>query len=551
MRRELSYRHLKQSGEASSNDVESAMGNMETYARRANMTMSANLRQSAEQFTSSNFEATRAKDKLRMVTENNERLALERLNEMKMGLTRIRTGANGEPDYAVDAHGNRTVTVNDVMLDEHTNRNIKLRTDAHQQDLENVMSEMKDYLARNNINTTAGIGAELQLSAVQQGQNYLHHRSAQETAAQLDEADNRFYAETVINAKKDPNSADYKRYIGDIARGEFGEQRVMARAHSSIASEESKILNDFITLADETRDTRDVKTHFDEALRDKNKFAAAADLQVLIKRGDVDLASEALGDVKFEEGSDIEKYLSDIGLAQKADALPIWAWAKATKIATAKRAEKRAELRETPGGMSEADIAAAIETDPELKAKSLNEMVREGTIQKYQSEVSDYGVFKNQDRTVWKTYMNMQDTGVAANPLGVKDGHAHKAARTVIFGGVDGEALTNALLFTTGLREEKDSNGNKVLVDKGYVSIDELDTFLGESSASQIAAMKSDSMNTLRKAYALKGMPEDEIDTHIRDKLADRINQINSGTPQLRSAMNPGVAKWLGVNTDR
>lgn len=441
---------------------------------------------------------------------------------------------------------------------EYASRVLTYGAENNKKQLDNFASEMGD-----NYRYSRGgrYDEPMKALAAQQFQNYLDDNTLTRRRALNDISDRLAYEKEVAAAKNaGVNSEEYRRFIiGATASGAGSDENVanvLANAVAIRAKDDEDNLRSYTTLFSEMRDTAEVDVEFKHALANSNKTQAAAGLKELIKRGDVDLAVAAMRSIKFEVGSDMEKYISNVGLTVKDDAAPIWAFSKGTKILTAKRASKRTALRGT--GMSEEDIEATILADAELGAKSMDDMWMEGTIQKYQSEVNDYGVYKGQDRTTWQTYMDMQDYGIASNPLGVDEGTRNKAVRSVFFGGVDGEALLNNSLFIFGLRKGRDAAGNTVYLDKkkpdgsSYVGTGEIDAFMEASSPQQIAAMKSTGLELMISAYQQKnGWTRDEVRTYVQGRLATRVKQINSGPPNLRGQMNPGVAEWLGVKLDK
>ncbi len=424
-----------------------------------------------------------------------------------------------------------------------------------------------------------------QAIAGQSGEAFKNMMTQQHRKIRGDQEDAQWYANEVKAAWADGRgitagtnggmSEAYKKLIHDANFGmdnqRVSDSRVAAQSMSAIAAENKKLVDSYATLYSETRDTRWLEAQLQRAIKEDNNWqAAVAGMQVLVKRGDTEDAAMILGNNKFEMGSDMEKQLTDAMLGMKGDAAHLWAFSKATKILTAKRAEKRAELLAQDPTLSEGQLREMLNQNDGLKEMSFNEMLLGGAqddagnnfglIQKYLSEINDYGVFKTQDRTFTKFAMQVQDGEVkegvgdhpqVANPLAPTVGHLHKMTRAVIFGGVDGELLQNNLLLTLGLRKDgrDDATGAQKYRDAGTVSVDELDTFLEYSSAGQIAMMKSDSMSMIKKAYQLKmGWDEDQIKQHVRDKLADQIYQLNHGNSTARNNMNPSIKKWLSVH---
>ena len=385
-------------------------------------------------------------------------------------------------------------------------------------------------------------------------------------------------------------SEDYARLVHKATIGlsdqRIGESRVAAQSISAIMAENKKIVDAYSNLYNETRDTLLVRSQVERAFKDNNWQATVAGMQTLVQRGDTDMAARLIENERLEVGSDMEKQLTDAMLGMKKDAIHLWAFAKATKIQTYKRSVERVKLTEDyktahADWDTDDDTRAAMKVwveneianspDDKIGARSFNELMQAGTLQQYMSTVTDYGVFKEQDRTVWQHMMDMQDgsmmykdgTGqvvarpAVTRPLGKQGNVAieHKMTRSVIFGGVDGEALQNALLYTTGLREQDDALGRGVgqptvdgYYDSGHVTLEDLDAFLAKSSATNIAAMKTDTKEMLERAYTLKGVTD--VQAHVQAVLAPRISQLRSGPPTKRSEMNPSIAEWLDIPTN-
>jgi O-acetyl-ADP-ribose deacetylase (regulator of RNase III) len=102
-----------------------------------------------------------------------------------------------------------------------------------------------------------------------------------------------------------------------------------------------------------------------------------------------------------------------------------------------------------------------------------------------------------------------------------------EALQKVLFGAVGADVLRNAL---------------KVVEE---MSVEDLDNFLSNASATQITCMKHAAWDAMLKAYESKGVVGARA--HLREVLEEQINTINTSSPETRTGVSPYTAELLGI----
>jgi hypothetical protein len=310
--------------------------------------------------------------------------------------------------------------------------------------------------------------------------------------------------------KRGERSEIYSEIVNSSgALGERGINNVIATAIAVKEKAKKEATDNYTTLFDATRYTVDIDKKLREALGTGNDDAVSAAMQVMIKRGDTDMVSDALADYTptmlddTPENYTMQKRISDSLLGVKQDAAQLAAYAKAVNIVRAKALARRDKIERARADGS---------YDPN-NVEEFAEIAEFGTFQEF---VEDRGVFKQVGLGLEKVLGDYSDNVVPTQDRTVfkylrksgKLGFRMKDYRSGLTSGrMEGERLQTATDAVVGF-ELKEINAGLNADQKAFAE-DRIREFVEPMAAVQIAGFKSDTVN--RFALALSDNGKDRM----------------------------------------
>ena len=405
--------------------------------------------------------------------------------------------------------------------------------EVEEKKLEVLTGEMGDNYASNS--TLIGASDDvirMQEIARQKYQSFLLDNSLRERKALGDRADRKAYADAVAEAQAaGPDSPIYKQLIMDATVAGAGSQEhitsVVANSVTAIAKDNQEATANYTTLYNEVKYTEHIRDALTEAFGTKNANSMEGAIEVMVKRGDVDMVQEEILKATADGTMDEEtsKRLTDKLLTLKADAAHLWAYGKSIKIRAAK-ALKNGE-------------------DPAASFVSLEEFAKDDGADGMQSiikNITDPGIVKSQDRTEFSSLIDLIKIGAldgTSDGLGFQMKQLRSAA---VSGQIDGEVLGNLNRLVLGGADKQGVPFNQVIARQN------IKEFLEPMAAVQLAGMKESTFSTFNDALGgdyKNGVIHDKMKEWLSVAAADLEKSNNAA---MLGSMNTNIRKFLDLN---
>jgi len=276
-------------------------------------------------------------------------------------------------------------------------------------------------------------------------------------------------------------------------------------------------------------------------------------LQTMAVRGDHDKIGGVLRRKSYSIYGDsavdkiMQKELCDALIRMKGDDANLWAWAKANMIRSAMNG-------------SGAGIASYIDYSSFMNGATIQGDTSASAIAKVNSDaiiqgITDSGIAKGQDRTVFNDILDMQRNNVITQQNGkLSTKFSIKQLRSAATSGaMDGDQLDALNNLLTGGIKKHGANDAWIQANRTAI-IDNIVDFLGGMSASQLASAKTATITSLNDAL-IELEPGDvrTLNGHrISGRLADALREQSASLcrPNAvtdRNKMNATVREMLGI----
>ena len=367
-------------------------------------------------------------------------------------------------------------------------------------------------------------------------------------------------AQIIQDGMKDKNSDIYTRAMQTFgAKTSADETRAVSAIVSNAVNAKARVdreaRENYFTLYNSYEPGKGIGDDLRKAFDNKDYNSLTAAIEVMAIRGDHDQINSILREKTpslledTPENLQMRKALRDVGIRMKAENAPFWAYCKANLI----RAGMNGSGKE---------IAPFCDFETFMRGETMDGDVDQAAIKKTNSfnilqNIADPTVAKSQDRTVFGDLLDMQHSGIIPirDDGSLSAGFSIKQLRTgATLGTMEGEQL-EALnhLITAGVNKP---NVDMAWVQRNHDAIESniLD-FVGNTSASQLACMKTATINAINDAL-IKLNPADVriLNGHrISGKLADAVQPQTAelcrpNAVSDRNRMNPAVREMLGIS---
>ena len=380
--------------------------------------------------------------------------------------------------------------------------------------------------------------------------------SAYATSVRFNNMENR--ARTIQEGMKDQNSRIYSQVMDTFNATDSGARQkatsaVLSDAINAKARVDKEAKDNYATLYNSFEPGDGLTRELESAIDNKDYNAMVSALQTMAVRGDHDKIGEVLrqksnsiyGDSAVDKI--MQKELRDALIRMKGDDANLWAWAKANMIRSAMNG-------------SGAGIASYIDYSSFMNGATIQGDTSASAIAKVNSDaiiqgITDSGIAKGQDRTVFNDILDMQRQNIITQQNGkLSTKFSIKQLRSAATSGaMDGDQLDALNNLLTGGIKKYGANDAWIQANSTAIA-DNIVEFLSGMSASQLASAKTATITSLNDAL-LELEPADvrTLNGHrISGRLADALREQSASLcrPNAvtdRNKMNAAVREMLGI----
>ena len=380
--------------------------------------------------------------------------------------------------------------------------------------------------------------------------------SAYANSVRFENMENR--AQTIQDGMKDQNSRIYSQVMSTFNATDTGSRQkavsaVLSDAINAKARVDREAKDNYTTYFNSIEPGDELTRILENSFDNKDYNAMVSALQTMAVRGDYDKIGAVLrakssgiyGDTATDKI--MQKELRDSLIRMKADDASLWAWSKANMIRSAMH-----------GGGKE--IASYIDFATFMNGGTIDGDVDADAIAKVNSDaiiqgITDSGIAKGQDRTVFGDILDMQRKNVIVQANGkLSTKFSIKQLRSAATSGaMDGDQLAALNNLLTGGIKKHGANDPWIQQNKDAI-ISNIVEFLSGMSASQLASAKTATIESLNDA--LMELDSTDIRTlnghNISGLLADALTEQSAALcrPNAvtdRNKMNAAVREMLGI----
>ena len=365
-------------------------------------------------------------------------------------------------------------------------------------------------------------------------------------------------ARTIQEGMKDQNSRIYSQVMDTFNATDSGARQkatsaVLSDAINAKARVDKEAKDNYATLYNSFEPGDGLTRELESAIDNKDYNAMVSALQTMAVRGDHDKIGEVLrqksnsiyGDSAVDKI--MQKELRDALIRMKGDDANLWAWAKANMIRSAMNG-------------SGAGIASYIDYSSFMNGATIQGDTSASAIAKVNSDaiiqgITDSGIAKGQDRTVFNDILDMQRQNIITQQNGkLSTKFSIKQLRSAATSGaMDGDQLDALNNLLTGGIKKYGANDAWIQANSAAIA-DNIVEFLSGMSASQLASAKTATITSLNDAL-LELEPADvrTLNGHrISGRLADALREQSASLcrPNAvtdRNKMNAAVREMLGI----